>query len=139
MQSTTPQTLAYGLTDSPAGQLAWIVERFKDWTHGAGTPDDAVDRDQLLTNVMLYWLTRTAGSAARLYYENMHASSWGQPPSTTPTGVAVFAEDYAIRRYGERGHNIVHWSEFDRGGHFAAMEEPDLLVGDIRDFFRQLR
>ena len=139
VQSQTPQTLAFGLTDSPAGQLAWIVERFKDWTHAAGTPEDAVDRDQLLTNVMLYWLTRTAGSAARLYYENMHAGSWGQPPSTAPTGVAVFAEDYAIRRYGERGHNIVHWSEFDRGGHFAAMEVPDLLVGDMRAFFRSVR
>jgi epoxide hydrolase len=139
VQSTTPQTLAYGLTDSPAGQLAWIVERFKDWTHAAGAPEDAVDRDQLLTNVMLYWLTRTAGSAARLYYENMHAGSWGQPARTTPTGVAVFAEDYAIRRYGERGHNIVHWSEFDRGGHFAAMEVPDLLVGDVRAFFRGVR
>jgi pimeloyl-ACP methyl ester carboxylesterase len=139
VQSQTPQTLAYGLTDSPAGQLAWIVERFKDWTHTAGTPEDAVDRDQLLTNVMLYWLTGTAGSAADLYYENMHAGSWGQPPSATPTGVAVFAEDYAIRRYGERGNNIVHWSEFDRGGHFAAMEVPDLLVGDVRAFFRDLR
>jgi epoxide hydrolase len=139
VQSTSPQTLAYGLTDSPAGQLAWIVERFKEWTHAAGTPEDAVDRDQLLTNVMLYWLTRTASSAARLYYENLHAGAWGQQASTTPTGVAVFAEDYAIRRYGERGNNIVHWSEFDRGGHFAAMEVPDLLVGDVRTFFRGVR
>jgi pimeloyl-ACP methyl ester carboxylesterase len=139
VQATRPQTLAYALTDSPVGQLAWIVERFKEWTHAADVPEDAVDRDQLLTNVMLYWLTGTAGSSARLYYENLHAGSWGQQPATTPTGVAVFAGDYAIRRYGERGNNIVHWSEFDRGGHFAAMEAPDLLVGDVRTFFRRFR
>jgi epoxide hydrolase len=140
IQATRPQTLAYGLTDSPVGQLAWIVEKFKEWTNSsAELPDDAIDRDHLLTNVMLYWLTRTAGSSARLYYENMHTGSWGQQPSTTPTGVAVFAEDVAIRRYGERGNNIVHWSEFDRGGHFAAMEAPDLLVGDVREFVRPLR
>jgi epoxide hydrolase len=139
IQATRPQTLAYALTDSPVGQLAWIVEKFKDWTHAADVPEDAVDRDQLLTNVMLYWLTGTANSSARLYYENLHAGSWGQQPSTTPTGVAVFAEDYAIRRYSQRANNIVHWSEFDRGGHFAAMEAPDLLVGDIREFFRRLR
>jgi epoxide hydrolase len=139
VQATRPQTLAYGLTDSPVGQLAWIVERFKEWTHAANVPEDAVDRDQLLTNVMLYWLTGTAGSSAELYYENMHAGFVPPQPVTVPVGVAVFAEDYAIRRYGEQGHNIVHWTEFDRGGHFAAMEAPDLLVGDVRSFFRGLR
>jgi epoxide hydrolase len=139
LQAQRPQTLAYALTDSPVGQLAWIVERFKEWAHAADVPEDAVDRDQLLTNVMLYWLTGTAGSSGRLYYENMHAGFAVPQPVTVPTGVAVFAEDYAIRRYGERGHNIVHWSEFDRGGHFAAMEAPDLLVGDVREFFRGLR
>jgi pimeloyl-ACP methyl ester carboxylesterase len=136
LQATRPQTLAYALTDSPVGQLAWIVERFKEWTHAAEVPEDAVDRDQLLTNVMLYWLTGTAGSSARLYYDNLHADFVPPQPVTVPTGVAVFAEDYAIRRYAERGHNIVHWTEFDRGGHFAAMEAPDLLVGDVRTFFR---
>jgi pimeloyl-ACP methyl ester carboxylesterase len=140
VQAHRPQTLAYALTDSPVGQLAWIVEKFKEWSHpSAQLPEEAVDRDQLLTNVMLYWLTGTANSSARLYYENLHAGSFGQQPATTPTGVAVFAEDYAIRRYGERGNNIVHWTEFDRGGHFAAMEAPDLLVGDVRTFFRSLR
>jgi pimeloyl-ACP methyl ester carboxylesterase len=140
IQATRPQTLAYGLTDSPVGQLAWIVEKFKEWTDSsAELPEDAVDRDHLLTNVMLYWLTGTAGSAARMYYENMHAASWGKQPGTTPTGVAVFVEDVPIRRYAEGGNNIVHWSEFDRGGHFAAMEAPDLLVGDVRAFFRGLR
>ena len=140
IQITRPQTLAHGLHDSPVGQLAWIVEKFKEWTDAsAELPTDAVDRDQLLTNVMLYWLTGTAGSSARTYYENMHAGSWGKAPSPTPTGVAVFAQDVAIRRYAEQGNNVTHWSEFDGGGHFAAMEVPDLLVGDVRAFFRRLR
>jgi epoxide hydrolase len=140
LQSTRPQTLAYGLADSPVGQLAWIVEKFKEWTDPAvGLPEEAVDRDQLLTNVNLYWLTDTAGSSARLYYEG--AQAWGQSPerSDVPTGVAVFPMDITIRSIAERDHNIVHWSEFDRGGHFAAMEAPDLLTADVRDFFRPLR
>jgi pimeloyl-ACP methyl ester carboxylesterase len=88
---------------------------------------------------MLYWLTDTAGSAARLYREA--ADAWGQKParSSVPTGVAVFPGDSAIRRYAERDHTIVQWSEFDRGGHFAAMQAPDLLVEDVREFFRQVR
>ncbi|MEU6077178.1 epoxide hydrolase family protein [Micromonospora sp. NPDC047074] len=138
IQATRPQTLAHALTDSPAGQLAWIVEKFKEWTHGDGLPEDAVDRDRILTNVMLYWLTGTAGSAANIYYESTHSRNW-PTPSAVPTGVAVFAEDIAIRRYAERGNTIVHWSEFDRGGHFAALEAPDLLVEDVRTFFRGLR
>jgi microsomal epoxide hydrolase len=149
IQSTRPQTLAYGLADSPVGQLAWIVEKFKEWTDLAASgrlasvadadpvPEDAVDRDSLLTNVMLYWLTNTAGSSARLYYEFAHA--WSPPQvSSTPTGVAVFPRDIAppVRRLAERGQNIVHWTEFDRGGHFAALEQPDLLIADVRTFFR---
>lgn len=136
IQAQRPQTIAYALTDSPVGQLAWIVEKFKEWSHGSGLPDELFDRDRLLTNVMMYWLTGTANSAARLYYETMHSTSFSMAPVTVPTGVAVFAEDYAIRRYGERGHNIVHWSEFDTGGHFAAMEVPELLIADVREFFR---
>lgn len=133
-------TLAHGLADSPVGQLAWIVEKFKEWTHGAEVPEDAVDRDRMLTNVMIYCLTNTAGSSANLYYEGAHSGSWGPgEPSPVPTGVAVFAEDVAIRRYAEQGNNIVHWTDFDRGGHFAAMEVPDLLVGDVREFFRLFR
>jgi pimeloyl-ACP methyl ester carboxylesterase len=140
IQATRPQTVAYGLTDSPVGQLAWIVEKFKEWTFPAAElPEAAIDRDDILTNVMLYWLTRTGASSAHIYYENMHAGSWHEEPATTPTGVAVFAEDVAIRRYAEYGNTIVHWSEFDRGGHFAAMEVPDLLVGDMRAFFRRFR
>jgi len=95
IQSTRPQTLAYGLTDSPVGQLAWIVEKFQAWTHGSEVPEDAVDRDRMLTNVMLYWLTRTAGSSANIYYENMHAGQWPEP-NPAPTGVAVFAEQLRV-------------------------------------------
>ncbi|HEX9525987.1 MAG TPA: epoxide hydrolase, partial [Streptosporangiaceae bacterium] len=97
---------------------------------------------QLLTNIMVYWLTRTAGSSARLYYEAARSGSFGPPKvSTAPTGLAVFAREIArpIRRFAELSNNIVHWTEFDRGGHFAAMEQPDLLVGDVRAFFSQLR
>ena len=138
MHATRPQTIAYSLTDSPAGQLGWIVDKFHDWV--AGPLDEAVTPDQILTNVMLYWLTGTAGSAANMYYENMHAApNWGRAPSTTPIGVAAFATDVAIRRYGERGNTIVHWSDFDRGGHFAAMEAPALYLDDVRRFFRRLR
>jgi hypothetical protein len=141
LQATRPQTLAYGLTDSQAGQLAWIVEKFKEWTDPArALPEDAVDRDLLLANVSLYWLTGTAGSSAQLYDEAGHSGSWGATEkSAAPTGVAVFPGDASIRRTVEREHTVVHWSEFDRGGHFAAMEAPDLLVGDIRAFFRRFR
>jgi pimeloyl-ACP methyl ester carboxylesterase len=143
VQSTKPQTLAYALTDSPVGQLAWIVEKFKEWTDSYERPEDAVDRDQLLTNVMLYWLTRTAGSSARIYDERAHSdhNSAVLEPSITPTAVAVFPHEnfLPLRHLAERTDNIVRWSEFDRGGHFAAMEEPDLLIGDLRAFFRRLR
>jgi pimeloyl-ACP methyl ester carboxylesterase len=137
VQATRPQTLAHALVDSPVGQLAWIVEKFKEWSQG-DLPEQSIDRDRMLTNVMLYWLTGTAGSAANLYYETAHTDNW-PTPSEIPTGVAVFAEDVAIRRYAERSNAIVHWSEFGRGGHFAAMEAPDLLVQDVRTFFRRFR
>ena len=139
VQANRPQTIAYGLTDSPVGQLAWIAEKFMEWTHpSAELPENAIDRDRMLTNVMLYQLNRAGASSAQLYYESTHSSNW-PTPSAVPTGVAVFAEDVPIRRFAERGTNIVHWSEFDRGGHFAAMEAPDLLLGDVRAFFRRLR
>jgi epoxide hydrolase len=135
IQGTRPQTLAYALTDSPAGQLAWNLEWFDDYGEHPGAGDD----DAILTNVALYWLTRTAGSAARIYKEA--AASWGRQVerSAVPAGMAVFPGDSTIRAFAEREHNIVHWSEFDRGGHFAALTAPDLLVQDIRDFFRPLR
>ena len=140
VQSTRPQTLAYSLTDSPAGQLAWIVEKFKEWTNPAAElPEDAVDRDLILTDVSIYWHTRTAGSAARIYRED--ASTWGQTPqrSPVPTGVAVFPGDITLRPLAERDHNLVHWTEYQQGGHFPALEVPELLVEDIRTFFRGLR
>jgi pimeloyl-ACP methyl ester carboxylesterase len=138
VQSTRPQTLSYALTDSPAGQLAWIVEKFKEWTNsGHPLPEDAIARDEILTNVSVYWFTGTAGSSANVYYEAMHSGDW-PVPSGVPTGAAVFAEDIAIRRYAEQANNIVHWSDFEAGGHFAALETPGLLVQDIRDFFASL-
>jgi pimeloyl-ACP methyl ester carboxylesterase len=140
VQSTRPQTISYALTDSPAGQLAWIVEKFKEWTDpAAGLPEDAIDRDLILTDVSVYWLTGTAGSAARIYYEG--ARTWGQvqPRSPVPAAVAVFPNDLTIRPLAERDHNVVRWTEFNRGGHFAALEAPDLLAGDVREFFRQFR
>jgi pimeloyl-ACP methyl ester carboxylesterase len=145
LQSTRPQTLAYALTDSPVGQLAWIVEKFREWTDSAEVPEEAVDRDQMLTNVTLYWLTRTAGSSAGLYYETAHTgggwAAFAEPSGHTPTGVAVFPHDLSLplRHLAERTDHIVHWSQFERGGHFPAMEVPDLLAGDIREFFRPLR
>lgn len=141
IQATRPQSIAYGLTDSPVAQLAWIAERFKDWTDSTNSPEDAVDRDALLTNVMLYWLTGTAGSAARYYKES--AANRGEPeqPSLVPTAVAVFPRDIVIpiRRLAEPTHNIVRWTEFHRGGHFAAMEEPELVITDLRESFRGYR
>jgi pimeloyl-ACP methyl ester carboxylesterase len=138
IQATRPQTLSYALADSPVGQLAWIVEKFKEWTNSAlPLPEDAISRDDILTNVSVYWFTGTAGSAGNLYYENMHSGDL-PTPSPVPTGVAVFAEDVAMRRYAEQGNNIVHWSDFETGGHFAALETPDLLVQDVRAFFASL-
>lgn len=147
IQSTRPQTLAYALSDSPVGQLAWIVSVFKEWTDCSDTPEEAVDRDRILTNVMLYWLTNTSGSSARSFVETPDTPEEADlqvdvRPSTLPTGVAVFPRCITapIRRFAERDNkNIVHWSEFDRGGTFAAMEEPDLFLDDVRLFFRRFR
>ncbi|WP_330228387.1 epoxide hydrolase [Nocardia sp. NBC_00508] len=140
IQSTRPQTLAYGLVDSPVGQLAWIMDKFREWTHPRGVdPDKIIDRDRLLTNVMLYWLTGTAGSAAYVGYAQ--DTPWGEPEqnSGVPTAALVFAHDIGIRRYAETENTITRWNDVDRGGHFAAMEEPALLTADIREFFRDLR
>jgi pimeloyl-ACP methyl ester carboxylesterase len=146
IQATRPQTLSYAFTDSPVGQLAWIVEKFREWTDSDKVPEDAVDRDLLLTNAMIYWLTGTAGSSAQIYYESAPflstaAATPNLPPLPVSLGVAVFPRDIIrpIRRLAERSFpNIVHWTEFDRGGHFAAMEEPDLFVDDLRAFARSV-
>ena len=139
LQSNRPQTIAYSLTDSPVGQLAWIVENFKEWTdQAAELPEDAVDLDQLLANVSVYWFTRTGASAANFLYETGHSTEWGAP-GTAPQGWALFAARPFVRAMMDPEREVGHWSEFDRGGHFPAMEVPDLLVGDVRAFFRGLR
>ncbi|MEV4083799.1 epoxide hydrolase, partial [Nonomuraea fuscirosea] len=192
LQSTRPRTLAYGLNDSPIGQLAWIAEKFKEWTDPAAElPEDAVDRDRLLTEVSLYWFTGSGASSADFLYEGMQAyremttssnndaqsgdggsrdggsrdggsrdggsrdggstdsrsggggsgveqGGWPDVPMP-PQGVAVFAADTTIRAIADPANTVGHWSEFYRGGHFPAMETPDLLVGDLREFFRVAR
>ena len=142
-QSTRPQTLAYGLADSPAGQLAWIAEKFREWTDPTfGSGEAAVGLAEMLTNISIYWFTNTAGSSANNYYETMHDPSLyvERTRTTTPLGVAVsLTQDIAIRRFAERDFNVVHWSEFGEGGHFAALENPEFLTQDMREFFRSLR
>ncbi|GAA2386778.1 epoxide hydrolase [Streptomyces glaucosporus] len=154
-----PQTVAYGLHDSPVGQLAWIVEKFKELTWPEdGLPEDSVERDRFLTDVSLYWFTGTAGSAAQIYYEEMSANTWSDAEAdgdggewdgegegwaprrgTVPTGVLVSAHDVTVRRWAERDHTITSWTELDSGGHFLAMEAPEVLTADVRRFFRKLR
>jgi pimeloyl-ACP methyl ester carboxylesterase len=131
LQAAQPQTIAHALADSPAGQLAWSGQLF-------GT---ALGKDQVITNVATYWLTNTAASAARSYYENAHAAQPASGPTTVPLGLASFAFDFRpIRKFAERDHaRIVSWSEFDRGSHWAAHDAPDLLLGDLRQFFRRFR
>ena len=136
---TRPQTIAYALNDSPAGQLAWNLEWFVDYDPTA-TAQTPIDPDAILTNVTIFWLTATAGSAARLYRE-IGAEAWGTrpAPSPVPTGVANFPGDHAIRGLAELSNTITRWSQYDRGGHFASLQAPDLLVNDVQEFFRTLR
>jgi pimeloyl-ACP methyl ester carboxylesterase len=138
IQQTRPQTLAYGLTDSPAGQLAWNTELFAGF---GGENAGNVDRDRFLTHVSIFWFTATAGSSAREYYEDAKSGAgYREVRNETPTGVSVFPYDFrSVRAFAERSNNIVHWSQFDRGGHFAASDAPDLLIGDLRTFFRRFR
>ncbi|WP_290055997.1 epoxide hydrolase family protein [Amycolatopsis solani] len=133
LQSHKPETIAAALTDSPVGQLAWIAEKFQAWT------GDGVDRDRLLTNVSLYWFTRSGATAARFLYEAAHSAHGWLAPSDVPAGWAVFDASPVVRRIMDPEEKIAHWSEFATGGHFAALEEPELLVADVRAFFRGLR
>jgi pimeloyl-ACP methyl ester carboxylesterase len=143
VQGTKPQTLGYALNDSPAGLAAWIVEKFRTWSDCAGDPEQSFTRDDILTNVMIYWVTQTINSSTRLYFETrqqplqLSSSNRVQPP----VAVALFPEEIPMppRALAERGYNIVRWSAMTRGGHFAAMEQPALLAQDIREFFRPLR
>ena len=140
-QATRPQTLAYGLTDSPAGQAAWILEKFWAWTDCDGHPENIFTRDELLDNLMLYWVTASAASSARLYWESFGKGAKALSVDV-PTGVAVFPKEIVtpVRSWMEpRFRNIRHWTEMPRGGHFAAFEQPELFVADVRAFFRTLR
>jgi pimeloyl-ACP methyl ester carboxylesterase len=139
IHQTRPQTLAYGLTDSPAGQLAWNSELFAGF---GGEGAAYLDRDRFLTHVSIFWFTATGGSSARQYYEDARSGAGYRedPKNETPTGVSVFPYDFrSVRAFAERSNNIVHWSQMDRGGHFAASDAPDLLAEDLRTFFRRFR
>ena len=141
-QATRPQTLGYGLTDSPAGQAAWILEKFWAWTDHDGDPLNLLGRDELLDNVMLYWVTASAASSARLYWESFGAGRRAARPVTIPTGVAVYPKEIVppVRRWMADSHtDIRHWRVMPRGGHFAAFEQPALFVDDLRAFFSPLR
>jgi pimeloyl-ACP methyl ester carboxylesterase len=139
-QSTKPQTVGAALNDSPAGLLAWIVEKFRAWSDCDGDPETVFTRDQLLTNVTVYWVTQTITSSARLYWEHMHSRET-PAPVTVPTGVARYPKEVLRfpRGWVEQRYNVVHWAEMPRGGHFAAMEQPELFTADLRTFFRAIR
>lgn len=155
IQGTKPQTLGVALNDSPAGLAAWIVEKFRSWGDCGGDPakrftpeaggdvESRFSRDELLTNITLYWVTQSITSSTRLYCETMRAGRWGplQGRVEVPTGGAIFPGEIfrAPRAWAERFYNVVHWTEFDRGGHFPALEEPERLVGDVRAFFGTVR
>jgi pimeloyl-ACP methyl ester carboxylesterase len=140
-QMTRPQTLGYGLADSPVGQAAWIYEKFHGWTDNAGTPESVLTMDEMLDNIMLYWLPNTGTSSARLYWESA-ATGFTARTIELPIGISVYPHELfrASRRWAERHyHNIIHWNELDRGGHFAAFEQPALFVDELRACFRSVR
>lgn len=143
IQATKPQTLAYGLNDSPVGLAAWIIEKFRTWSDCHGEIERRFSKDELLTNIMIYWVTQTIHSSIRTYYENAHASSMLQPgkPINVPVGFALFPKEISLppREWAERRLHVQRWREMPRGGHFAAMEEPELLAEELRAFFRPLR
>jgi pimeloyl-ACP methyl ester carboxylesterase len=136
-QGTKPQTLGAALNDSPAGLLAWIVEKFRTWSDCDGHPENCFTRDQLLTNVMLYWVTETITSSARLYRET-RTSAIPQDRVGVPTGVARYPKEVLRypRAWVELRYNVTHWTDMPRGGHFAAMEQPALFADELRSFFR---
>jgi pimeloyl-ACP methyl ester carboxylesterase len=145
--TTKPQTVGYALTDSPAGLCAWISEKFASWTDSGGRPETVLTRDELLDNITLYWLTRTAASSARLYWESFReVGEWFTTATTdtvaVPTGCSIFPKEmprpsrrWAAKRYTD----IHHWGELERGGHFAAFEQPTIFVEEVRTFFRLVR
>ena len=139
-QSTRPQTLGYGLVDSPVGQMAWIIEKFWSWMDCDGHPENTLTRDELLDNVMLYWLTASGASSARLYWESF-GSFGGGDKVEIPTGVASFPKEIirSPRRWCEESYNITHWTTMPKGGHFGAFEQPELFINDLRTFFKTIR
>lgn len=142
IQGTKPQTLAYGLADSPVGLLGWLVEKFRTWSDCGGEVERRFSKDELLTNALIYWATETINSANRLYYETQHTPPPAAPVPRVevPTGFALFPRDLlpVPREVGERFYNVQRWTELPRGGHFAALEEPELLAEELRAFFRPL-
>jgi pimeloyl-ACP methyl ester carboxylesterase len=139
-QGTRPQSLGYGLVDSPAGQAAWIYEKMWAWTDNRGAPEDALTRDEILDNIMLYWLPATGASSARLYWES--PAAFATAKVDLPTGVSIYPKEIfrPSRRWAEKHlTRIIHWNELDRGGHFAAWEQPQLFVAEMRKCFRLVR
>jgi pimeloyl-ACP methyl ester carboxylesterase len=139
-QSTRPQTVGYGLTDSPVGQMCWILEKFWAWTDCDGHPESVLTRDELLDNVMLYWLPAAGASSARLYWESFH--SMPSDPVTIPAGCSVFPKEIfrTSKRWAEKRYTkLVYFNELAKGGHFAAFEQPDTFVREVRNCFKQMR
>ncbi|TNF05903.1 MAG: epoxide hydrolase [Sphingomonadales bacterium] len=142
LQATRPQTLGYSLADSPVGQAMWIYEKLQAWTDCGGDPETVLTKDEMLDNITLYWLTGTGASSARLYWESMDNSFFDTAPIDVPTGCSMFPAEIfqPSRRIVERRYrNIIHWNELDRGGHFAAWEQPELFVTELRDCFCLIR
>ena len=138
-QRTRPQTVGYGLVDSPVGQAAWILEKFWAWTDCDGDPLNVLSRDELLDNVMLYWAPATGASSARIYWESFGRGT--RQTVTIPTGFAVYPKEIVppVRKWVEQTYDVQYWAEYDKGGHFAAFEVPDTFVADLREFFRRFR
>jgi pimeloyl-ACP methyl ester carboxylesterase len=141
IQGTKPQTLGVALNDSPVGLAAWIVEKFRTWCDCDGNPESVFTKDELLTNITLYWATQTAATSARIYYESRHAPPAPARRVEAPTACADFPKEiiWSPRRWLEGRYNLVRWTEMPKGGHFAALEQPELLVDDLRAFFGSLR
>jgi epoxide hydrolase len=142
IQGTKPQTIGLALNDSPVALAAWIVEKFRTWCDCGGNPEAVFTKDELLTNITLYWVTQTAASSARIYYESRHPTTVPVPGRiATPTACADFPAEiiWSPRRWAEARYNITRWTTMPKGGHFAALEQPQLLVEDVRAFFRTLR
>lgn len=141
-QSTRPQTVGYGLVDSPIGQAAWILEKFQAWTDCDGHPENVLTRDELMDNVMMYWLPGAGASSARIYWESFAILGEEPQPVHTPAGVSMFPKEIfrASRRWvEERYTNLIHYNVLDKGGHFAAFEQPETFVEEIRTCFRHVR